>query len=248
MAEEILRKLGLSPYESKCYMVLVSRGNLGGKEIAKLSGVPPTSVYKNLESLKERGLIVVLQKDPMVYQAIEPSVALKEFIEKENLERGQLVQKCCQDLENLKKEQPIKSAEKVFSVLLGKNQSYKIGIGLVSNAKKEMFIIGRGERPGIFDFSKQIIHAVKRGVEVNFITTAYEENPDIYKRLKDAGVKVKKLNSDITLLIKDGEESQIVTKKPGTKEERFALHVVDSSLSKALREYYLSLWKKATII
>ena len=53
MTEEILRKLGLSPYESKCYMALVSHGNLGGKEIAKLSSVPPTSVYKNLESLKE---------------------------------------------------------------------------------------------------------------------------------------------------------------------------------------------------
>ena len=248
MTEEILRKLGLSPYESKCYMALVSHGNLGGKEIAKLSSVPPTSVYKNLESLKEKRLVVILQKDPMVYHAIEPSVALKEFIEKGNLERCQLVEKCCQDLENLKKEQPVKSAEKVFSVLIGKNQSYKVGINIVASAKKEMLVIGRGERPGIFELSKQLIHSVKKGVDVRFITTGYEDNLEVYKKLKSVGIKIKKMNSDMTLLIKDGEEAQIVTKKHGTKEERFALHVVDSSLAKALREYYLSLWKRAQLV
>ena len=77
---EKLRKLGLSPYESKCYLALVKQGNLLGKEIAEKSGVPPTSVYRNLETLQKRGLVQIVQKEPFVYQAVEPEIALPAYV------------------------------------------------------------------------------------------------------------------------------------------------------------------------
>ena len=248
MTKETLSKMGLTPYESSCYAALIKNGNIGGKEIARLSGVPPTSVYRNLESLKEKGLIAILQKEPMIYHAIEPSLAIKEYVERKNSEMKSVAEEAIKEIESLKKTEIVQKEEQPISVLMGKSQSYNIGIDLVKTTKKEMLIIGRGEKPGIFELSKQLKHAVKRGVDVKFITSAYQENKEIYDRLKSTGINVRSLNINITMLIMDGVESQLVSKKPSTKEERFAIHIIDKDFSNPLREYFLSLWKRATVI
>ena len=62
--EEELRKIGLTPYETKIYQVLLSYGRLGAKEIAERSKVPPTAVYPNLKSLISKNLIQKFQ-DPL---------------------------------------------------------------------------------------------------------------------------------------------------------------------------------------
>ena len=81
-----LQKWGLSPYEAKCYYTLLTYGNLIGKEIAKYSNVPPTSVYRNLESLKEKGFVQIIQKEPLTYQAVDPKIAIASFSEKKENE------------------------------------------------------------------------------------------------------------------------------------------------------------------
>ena len=67
-----LQKLGLSDYESKCYLTLIKYGNLLGKELAKKSGVPPTSIYRNLDSLRHKGFVQIIQKKPLAFQTVEP--------------------------------------------------------------------------------------------------------------------------------------------------------------------------------
>lgn len=74
-----LKELGLSQYESRCYRVLIRYGTLIGKDIASKSGVPPTSVYRNLESLQKKGFVQLLQKEPRVYQAVDPETAVSSY-------------------------------------------------------------------------------------------------------------------------------------------------------------------------
>ena len=76
----MIEKLGLSPYESKCYLTLVKYGNLSGKEIAKHSSVPPTSVYRNLEALQRKGFVQIIQKEPLMYQIVDPDIAIHSYI------------------------------------------------------------------------------------------------------------------------------------------------------------------------
>ncbi len=237
-----LRKLGLSPYEAKCYLALAAHGILPAKEIAKKSGVPPTSVYRNMESLKERGLVTPLQKEPLVYQILDPSVAIKELMRLHAEELDKIAEKTICEMKALKTPPAIKE-EQIVSI--GKAQSYKTGIELVKSAKQEMFIVGRGEKPGLIELSQQLMWAVRRGVDVKFITSSYEENKDIYSRLKKSGVKVKTLSINVTLLVMDSKESVIVIKAPQLKEERFALKISDQDFSRSLREYFLTLWKRA---
>ncbi len=53
---ENLQSAGLSLYEAKAYYTLIVYGEQSGRNIAELSGVPPTSVFDVLKRLQYRDL------------------------------------------------------------------------------------------------------------------------------------------------------------------------------------------------
>ncbi|MGY4690947.1 TrmB family transcriptional regulator [Salibacterium sp. K-3] len=54
---ETLKKFGLTEYEAKIYVSLLSNQLSNGNTIAKLSGVPAPKVYGVLQKMKEKGLV-----------------------------------------------------------------------------------------------------------------------------------------------------------------------------------------------
>ena len=246
---EKLRKLGLSPYESKCYLALIKYGNLLGKDIAKKSGVPPTSVYRNLETLQNRGLIQAIRKEPLVYQSVNPEIAIKMYVrlQKENLDT--LQKNTIKELKSIKKTGIIEKKEEVLEVYAGRKQSYQLGKKLIQQSKKEFLLVGRGKQKSILDLIHTLKFAVKRKVDCKFIITTYDKNKELVEELKKAGIKIKFLPlTGFSLLIKDREESQIVIKDNKLKEERIVLRIKNKDLSKAHADYFDSIWKKSTSI
>lgn len=76
---EQLGRLGIPRYESKAYIALVRAGRpLNGYEVAKLSGVPRSTVYETLSKLVNRAFASeITEKDlPVSYLAMPPSVLL----------------------------------------------------------------------------------------------------------------------------------------------------------------------------
>jgi sugar-specific transcriptional regulator TrmB len=74
---EQLGRLGIPRYESKAYIALVRAGRpLNGYEVAKLSGVPRSTVYETLSKLVNRAFASeITEKDlPVSYLAMPPSV------------------------------------------------------------------------------------------------------------------------------------------------------------------------------
>lgn len=246
---EKLKKLGLSPYESKCYLALVKYGNLLGKDIAKKSGVPPTSVYRNLETLQKRGLVQMVQKEPLIYQAVDPEIAIKTYVksQKENLDT--LQENTINELVSIKKTGIIEKIEEVLEVYSGREQSYNLGKKLIQQSKKEFLILGRGTKKSILDILHTLKSASKRNVNCKLIITTYDKNGELIEELKKSKIKVKYLPlTGFSLLIKDREESQIVIKNEKLKEERIVLNIKSKDLSQAHAHYFDSIWKKATII
>ncbi len=54
---EALKSFGLSEYEAKALLALLSRGAMTAREIAEVSGIPRTSVYDVMNSLIAKGLV-----------------------------------------------------------------------------------------------------------------------------------------------------------------------------------------------
>ncbi|MBT5021536.1 TrmB family transcriptional regulator [Candidatus Woesearchaeota archaeon] len=245
-----LLALGLSPYESKCYIALVTQGNMLGKEVAKVSGVPPTSIYRNLETLRLKGFVSIVQKEPLVFQAVEPEIAISTYVKSRQEKLIEIEKKTIKELNSIKKIGVIESdkKEEVLEVYSGREQSYKLGKVLIKKAKKELCLIGKGTDRSILDLIHGLKAAVKRGVDCKFILTEIRENKNqnIIDELKKAGIKMKYLPlSGFSLLIKDSEESQIVIKDKKLKEERIVLNIKNKELSRAHSDYFETMWKKA---
>ncbi|HMK45145.1 MAG TPA: helix-turn-helix domain-containing protein [Methanocella sp.] len=73
---EGLQQVGLTEYEAKAYMSLLTDHMSSASALAKKSGVPRTKVYSVLESLQAKGWIVVYSGIPLLFRAVEPEEAL----------------------------------------------------------------------------------------------------------------------------------------------------------------------------
>jgi sugar-specific transcriptional regulator TrmB len=74
---EQLGRLGIARYESKAYIALVHAGRpLNGYEVAKLSGVPRSTVYETLSKLVSRAFAseIITDGSPTSYFAMPPAM------------------------------------------------------------------------------------------------------------------------------------------------------------------------------
>ncbi|MBS3137392.1 TrmB family transcriptional regulator [Candidatus Woesearchaeota archaeon] len=249
MNTQKLLQIGLSNYEAKCYKALFVHGNLFGKDIAEKSEVPPTSVYRNLETLQSKGFVQVIQKQPLLYQAVSPEIAISSFVKKQKQQLEILQEEAVAELKSIETKNIIEKREEILEVYAGREQSYSLGKKLITTAKKEFLMIGKGSKQSIIELIHSLDKAVKRGVICKFLVTNQNENRKLLKQLKAKGVSIKYYPlQDFSLLIMDRLESQIVIKNKSLKEERIALKIKSKELSVSHAEYFNTIWKKAVLI
>lgn len=69
-------KLGLSPYESKAYLALISKTSVEPSQLTSLTGIPRPRAYDVLRGLVAKGLAVEQSGRPVRYSAIDPKHGL----------------------------------------------------------------------------------------------------------------------------------------------------------------------------
>ncbi len=86
-ALDLLKQSGMSGYEAKAYVALLGAGEpLNGYEVAKLSGVPRSTVYETLGKLVARGYAFQVTEDDAVSYVPLPSDALVGRIRRDTQE------------------------------------------------------------------------------------------------------------------------------------------------------------------
>lgn len=78
-----LSSLGLSQYESKCFLASLQTGPATINQIGIVAGVPRTKVYGAVRKLVERGLLEPSEDDPKIFIAKSPRDVLIPLLEKE---------------------------------------------------------------------------------------------------------------------------------------------------------------------
>ncbi|MDH5691190.1 MAG: helix-turn-helix domain-containing protein, partial [Candidatus Bathyarchaeota archaeon] len=79
-AEVLNKQLGLSPYESRTYLSILTLGPMSPSEIAQRADIPRPRIYDVLQSLVQKGLLVEQSGKPAIYAPVEPSEALKNLL------------------------------------------------------------------------------------------------------------------------------------------------------------------------
>jgi sugar-specific transcriptional regulator TrmB len=72
-----LKTLGLSDYEARVYSALVHHGHAEAKELVNFLDISKPSVYSSLEGLESKGLVLISNSKPAMFEAVSPEIAIK---------------------------------------------------------------------------------------------------------------------------------------------------------------------------
>ncbi len=190
---DTLKSIGLNLYERKIFVALLAKGIATAAEVSEIAGVPRSRSYDILESLAEKGFVIVQPSKPIKYVAIKPSEAMertKEIIKKKH---DDVIKR----IDKLKGSKILEELEGIYSK----------GFNLVRPSEMT------GTLKGKFTINRQlrsIFRDAKK--EINILTTEdglndlYQNHLRVLKKVVKKGVKLRVLAP-----LKDSETAKALT-------------------------------------
>jgi Cd2+/Zn2+-exporting ATPase len=152
-----LRTLGLSQYEARLYLGLLSAGPQNGNELSRAAGVPSSKVYPTLAKLVRLGIVAQLNgADGVEYVCVAPEVLLERFRDRYR-----------EPLEHLEEALPKLAGERVDSSILTLGSWSMIAQEagrMIAEARERISLSAWADT--LDGLNEHLAAASKRGVEV----------------------------------------------------------------------------------
>ncbi|MHA2305448.1 MAG: TrmB family transcriptional regulator [Candidatus Hodarchaeales archaeon] len=255
---------GLSNYESRAYLTLLSSGIMTAKGISVESNIPFGRVYDVLKSLEDKGLVDKQESRPKKFVSKEPRIALNNLLSMKQVELQSLTEKASIVEEKLTHLQSEKPEESLFwSVALYDDKAISRYIEKISEAEKEIQIIidirvaARTQQKGII---KNLISIIKllssNGVSVDVLLSGVKPGSLEEKYLTSISkffdvldkAKVRHcLNCTTAFDVIDNEKVLVKVMNPVKPDEFFAwIFVWQKKFAEELKSKFQELWMNAT--
>lgn len=203
---DALKQIGLNLYERKLWAALLGRGTSSAGELSSLAKVPHSRTYDVLESLAEKGFVMIQTTKPIKYVAIPPLEAL-ERAKKKVRENADVV---AQRINQMQASSIAKELEKIYKTgvqmvepgemtgsLKGRHMFNQQLETVMKGAKKKISIVT--SESGLFDLNSKhgelLKKAAGKGVKVRIAAPVTKENENAIAALKKFA-EVRKLNKD----------------------------------------------------
>ena len=213
-ALDMLKSIGLNLYERKIFVALLAKGVATAAEVSEIATVPRSRSYDVLQSLAEKGFVLVQPSKPIKYVALAPKDALErtQQILRKNYDEAR------ERIDNL-----------ANSPILGELDAiHKKGLNMVSpnemtGTLKGRHIINR-QLKSIFKEAKDRISICTTGSGLDDL---YSNHFRVLKKMSKSGVKLKiaapMANNSAVKAFKDIADMKNIKKNAG----RF--YVIDSN-------------------
>jgi len=237
-----LVKLGLSKQEAEIYLTLTKEGVLPAKEIASRMNILPHAVYRIIKKLEEKKLVAIITSSPLTFYVLPSELALSAYVKEKSLQ----LEKEAKEINTFLANKQSQSSSTKIDVIAGKQEFFNASEALIKESKKEVLIVSIGE-PSTSDLILANKRAIERGVIVRMIAHKYDkENQEFLKNLEKNGLEIRHFPDwGFHLQIVDGEKSLLAVNNPKNPRERITVKINSSGLSKALRDYFYSVWEKS---
>jgi len=193
---DALKSIGLNLYERNLWVALLSRGSATVGEIAEIANVPRSRAYDVLESLANKGFVVLQPSKPLKAIALAPEEALERVKKKLEKEYRQMVSR----IDELKSSPMMKelkeiyqkgmksiSPEEITGALKGRDLVFQRLESMFKVASKDISIVTTPE--GLKDLTIHHFEALKkakeRGVEIRIVVPSVENVKDEVKLLSE---------------------------------------------------------------
>jgi len=169
-AVDVLGKVGLTLYEARAYIALVARGVGDAATLAQTAGIPRTSAYKVLESLSQKGYATPTGGKPILFRP-KPPLEVAETLKT-------AIQEVFEKLATLHQIVGDHGEPQLVYLLAGREKV--IGkIGELLDQSTKTFILTTPVLADLRDdLGKKVLHAVKRGVQVTYVTQPLQRVPE----------------------------------------------------------------------
>lgn len=175
---DTLKGIGLNLYERKLWVALLAKGVGTAGELSTIANVPRSRTYDVLQTLAEKGYVIVQSSKPLKYVAVPPSEAL----ERAKVKIKQDLESRIERIERLKESPLLTELENI----------HKQGLDLVSPEDIT------GSLKGKYSVIQQMDSMFKNATDsINIVTTPaglndlFENHLSMLKNLKQKGVKIK---------------------------------------------------------
>ncbi|MCI4322953.1 MAG: TrmB family transcriptional regulator [Thermoplasmata archaeon] len=169
-AVEVLGRVGLTQYEAKAYIALIIRGVGDAASLAQRAGIPRTSAYKVLESLVAKGYATPAGGKPILYQPKPPQAVAEQL--------KASITEVFDKLELLHQVVAEHGVPQLVYLVSGK-EKVLVKIGEMLDQSVKSFILTTPQIADVREeLGRKITHAVKRGVEVTFVTAPHQRVPE----------------------------------------------------------------------
>lgn len=250
---EVMRKFGLTDYESRAYVSMIFLGPSKASDISREANVPQSKIYGILEDLMRKQLIEMFGGRPKEFKAVAPDTALNNLITRRESEL-KFLKKEASNVSHLLK--PIVESEELIEGIWTQKSEKR---GEVLNRLSEMLDRCKSYAYDItrdFSYSSKLRESIKkckrRGVKLRTIVIGTINESNYYKAkwFQANGLPIKIFETKIhpRILVVDGREVSIRLDNNPVR-NRFSFHSIwfeDPSLVKVFDSYMKNLWEIAT--
>ncbi len=147
---ELLENFGLTKYQSKTFVALLTRGEATAKELSEMSTVPITKIYAILKSLESLGYLKCSLSRPKKYRPISIKLLVDSII----IGKKRSIEEIIKQKENAisilselydKGEKRDENQENLVWMLSGIDSGLEAVANLFSKAKKNIYLIATSE-------------------------------------------------------------------------------------------------------
>jgi len=256
-----LQSLGLTEYETRTYLSLLSLGIADARTLCSDSNVPSSKIYSIMDKFQLMGLAVIQQSKPVKFRALDPSVGLMKLMG--NREK---------EINTLKETLPLLQSEleKIYSSgdekLVRSKNFFNLEFGMKNHVQKHLLHLANARSEILSYFETTCLNgariygqAVKQEIVRNIVGNGIKSKIIFGvkdRKLIDGFVKGLPEHTNIQARVTeqihapfhviDGKNVITVIDNPLFKDGRIAsLFAMDSTLAKELHEGYRSLWDSA---
>ncbi len=236
-----LEEFGLSSYEARAYVTMITKGTISASEVAYYAELPRTKVYPVLLKLEKKKLAIISKSKPIMCTAIAPEDAFDEIIH-EQIDKvnamNSLVTNLKQVSEDTKK--TLGSEEKRYFHLNANNVLNQIR-KMIEGSKTSIHIMVDPLGLNLLaECKEQIIGVIRRDLDVKIITVPSQIGSESFRIIPD-GAKIRIAEIGQNCFVFDKTELLIIDSENG----KGALFSSTEVLGNNQSSMFMQIWKHA---
>ena len=236
-----LEEFGLSQYEARAYVTLISKGRISASELAYYSELPRTKVYPVLLKLKSKKLAMISKSKPIMCTAIAPEDAFDEIVH-EQINKVNAMNSLVTELKKASVEsKKSRGAEEKRYFHLNANNVLDQLRTMIEGSKSSIHIMTDQWGLGLLaECKEQLLSVLRRNLEIKIVIPSTQICSETFKSMPN-GVKIRVSDIIQNCFIFDESELMLIDSDNGKGATFSSTDILSSNQVKI----FTQVWKNA---